>query len=484
MSEWLRSLGRPINDLVKRRVVGGSEAEPLLGLVARMREAGETAALITDAHGDAAGVLTAEDLLNSALFMVEPRQPVSAALQRRTPVLRSHDRVYQALVEMRRQRRNCLAVVDAEGRPAGLICLETVLGSAFAGMLGQLDAAVRAESAPTGAQAKAGQASLAAALLAAREPAIEVIELINLLNDDITRAVLHQALTTMAADGWGDLPVPFTALVMGSSGRGESLLNPDQDNGFILADYTSSEHESIDRFFMELAQRFTRGLEGSGFPLCAGNVMATNPLWRKTLSEWQAQVTGWVRMRGNQDIMFTDIFFDFRAIAGPPDLPAALRRHVTAAARDNLPFLAQISWLQHDRASNIDLFGQLIAKDGPGSDSIDLKLRGTKPLVEIVRLLALKNGIEATGTLARLDGLEETGVLVAEDAARLKDDVVFLLALLLRHLVDRSSALRTLDNYVKPESLARMERERLVQVFRNIDRWRQRLVANFFPGLS
>jgi CBS domain-containing protein len=195
-------------------------------------------------------------------------------------------------------------------------------------------------------------------------------------------------------------------------------------------------------------------------------------------------VTGWVRSRGNQDIMFTDIFFDFRAIAGPPDLAAALRRHVTAAARDNLPFLAQISWLQHDRASNMDLFGQLIAKDGPEIDSIDLKLRGTKPLVEIVRLLALKNGIEATGTPARLDALAETGVLVAEDAARLRDDVAFLLALLLRHQIDRISALRTPDNCVKPESLGRIERERLVQVFRNIDRWRQRLVDNFFPGLS
>ena len=271
---------------------------------------------------------------------------------------------------------------------------------------------------------------------------------------------------------------------MGSSGRGESLLNPDQDNGFILADYTSSEHESIDRFFMELAQRFTRGLEGSGFPLCAGNVMATNPLWRKTLSEWQAQVTGWVRMRGNQDIMFTDIFFDFRAIAGPPDLAAALRRHVTAAARDNLPFLAQISWLQHDRASNIDLFGQLIAKDGPGSDSIDLKLRGAKPLVEIVRLLALKNGVEATGTPARLTALADAGVLAGEDAGRLIEDVAFLLELLLRHQITRISARRAPDNYVKPASLGRPECERLVQVFRDIDRWRQRLVADYFPGLS
>ena len=484
MSEWLRSLTRPIGELVQPRVVTGSETEPLLGLVARMREAGETAALITDPHGNAAGMLTAEDLLDRALFMVEPRQPVAAVLSRRIPALRTHDRVYRALVEMRRQRRNCLPVVDAEDRPVGLISLDAVLSSAFAGPLGQLDAAVSAESAPADATAKASQASLAAALLAADEPALEVIGLINALNDDMTRAVLRQALATMAADGWGEPPLPFTVLVMGSSGRGESLLNPDQDNGFILADHASTEHESIDRFFMELAQRFTRGLERSGFPLCAGNVMATNPLWRKTLAEWQAQVTVWVRSRGNQDIMFTDIFFDFRAIAGPPDLAAALRRHVTAAARDNLPFLAQISWLQHDRASNIDLFGQLIAKDGPEIDSIDLKLRGTKPLVEIVRLLALKNGIEATGTPARLDALAETGVLVAEDAARLRDDVAFLLALLLRHQIHRSPALRPADNCVKPESLGRIERERLVQVFRHIDRWRQRLVANFFPGLS
>src|SRR6516162_7769793 len=114
MSEWLRSLTRPIGELVQSRVVTGSEIEPLLGLVARMREAGETAALITDPQGNAAGMLTAQDLLYRALFMVEPRQPVAAVLPRRIPALRTHDRVYQALVEMLRQRRNCLPVVDAE----------------------------------------------------------------------------------------------------------------------------------------------------------------------------------------------------------------------------------------------------------------------------------------------------------------------------------------------------------------------------------
>jgi signal-transduction protein with cAMP-binding, CBS, and nucleotidyltransferase domain len=481
MGETLRRLSRTIGELVERRAVVATEAEPLFGLVARMREAGETAAVITDADGRVAGVLTAEDLLERTLF--EPNQLV-AAVRRRVPALHEHDRVYQALAEMRRQRRNCLPVADATGRPIGLLRSETVLGSLFAGLLGQLEVAVASEQTPLSPDAKAAQAGLASALLTAGEPVIEVIALINALNDDIARAVLSHALATMATDGWGEPPVAFAALVMGSAGRSESLLHPDQDNGFILADHAASERKNSDRFFIELAQRFTRGLAQTGFPLCAGDVMATNPVWRKPLGEWQAQVTGWVRSRGNQDIMFTDIFFDFRAIWGPPELADALRRHVTASARGNVPFLAQISWLQHERASSVDLFGQLIAKDGPDNDAVDLKLRGAKPVVEIVRLLALKNGIEATGTPARLSDLAAAGVLAREDAARLDEDLSFLLEFLLHHQIDRILAGRPPDNCVKPESLGRGERERLVQVCRNIDRWRQRMASEFFPGLA
>jgi CBS domain-containing protein len=484
MSEWLRRLSRRVGELVERRVVTGSEAEPLLGLIARMREAGEAAALITDAHGRAAGVLTVEDLLEHVIFILEPHQPVSAALGRRVPALNEQDRVYRALAEMRRQRRNCLAVVDAAGRPIGLIRLEAVLGAGFDALVGALDSAVTSEGWPPSRDARASQASLAATLLAAGEPALEVIGLINALNDDVAAAVLRQALASMADGGWGGPPVSFAALVMGSAGRGESLLHPDQDNGFILADQADVKHESIDRFFIELAQRFTRGLEQAGFPLCEGGVMASNPLWRKALAQWQAQVNGWVRARGNQEIMFTDIFFDFRSIWGPPELAAALRRYVTKAARDNLPFLGQISWLQKDHLSSVDLFGQLVARDGTEKNAIDLKLRGTKPLVEIVRLLALKNGVEATGTPARLVALAEASILADEDAGRLREDIAFLLELLLRHQIERISACRRPDNFVKPESLGRAQRERLLQVFRDIDRWRQRLVVDYFPGLG
>ncbi|MGP0061600.1 MAG: DUF294 nucleotidyltransferase-like domain-containing protein [Beijerinckiaceae bacterium] len=485
MAEWLRQLGGTIGELVERRAVTGCETEPLFGLVARMREAGESAAIITDSEGRVAGLLTADDLLQRALFALEPDQPV-AALRRRVPALREQDRIYQAIAEMRRQRRSCLPVADAAGRPVGLVRLEAVLGFPLAGVLAPLDAAVIGENETPLPDVKAAQAALAATLLQAGEPAMEVISLINLLNDDITRAVLSRALATMAADGWGEAPVGFSVLVMGSAGRRESLLHPDQDNGFILADYPDSEHPRIDGFFVELAQRFTRGLAQAGFPLCVGDVMATNPLWRKTLTQWQAQLTDWMRSRGNQAILFTDIFFDFRSISGPPELAAALRGLVTEAVRDNLPFLAQMSWLQRDRASGVDLFGQLIASDGPDKDAIDLKLRASNPLIESVRLVALKTGIAATGTQARIAGLAEAGVLARDDAARLSDDVAIVLGRLLHHQIERISAGGTPDNYIRPVSLDGPEREWLVQLCREIDRWCHRLVAdlNYNPPLG
>ena len=484
MSAWLQRLTGTIGDLVDRRAIVGTEAEPLLSLVARMRTAGVAPAVITDATGRAFSLLTADDLVEHALFTLEPDQPVATVVRRRVPALHEDDRLYHALAEMRRQRLAWLPVVDAAGRPIGLLRRQDVLAHPLSWALALLDPAVPDESSDMGPEVKAAQAPLATALLADGQPAMTVIAFINELNEDIMRAVLRLTLDAMAADGWGEPPVPFALLVMGSAGRSESLLNPDQDNGFILSDYPDREHDRMDPYFIELAERFTRALDVAGFPLCKGHVMATNPLWRKTLSQWQAQVTGWARSRSNEALMFTDIFFDFRSIFGRPDLATSLRHHVTKTARDNLPFLAQMSWRQKERVSNVDLFGRLIAEDGPEADAVDVKLRAIMPLVQIVRLLALKSGVEATGTTARLAGLMKAGVLVAEDSQRLSGDFAFLIGLLLRHHLDRIAAGYVANNLLPPAALGPAVREELIRVFRGLDRLRQRLFSEYLSSIA
>ena len=120
-------------------------------------------------------------------------------------------------------------------------------------------------------------------------------------------------------------PVPFALILMGSAGRGECLLAPDQDNGFVLADYDDAAHTRIDAYFVPLAERFTQLLDAIGFPLCLGNVMATNPVWRKRISEWRRQIAIWLRKRTEAQLLLSDILVDFQHVWGDAALSQALR---------------------------------------------------------------------------------------------------------------------------------------------------------------
>ena len=140
----------------------------------------------------------------------------------------------------------------------------------------------------------------------------------------------------MKDEGWGEPPVPFAVILMGSGGRGENFLFPDQDNGFILDDYPDAEHSRIDGYFIELAERMTRDLDVVGFPLCRGYVMANNPLWRKSRSQWRDQLVLWGRRRSAIAIQLSDIFFDFLGIYGRIDFARELRRHASLLAYPHL----------------------------------------------------------------------------------------------------------------------------------------------------
>ena len=52
----------------------------------------------------------------------------------------------------------------------------------------------------------------------------------------LTRRATELAEVRMIDDGWGPPPQPYAMLVLGSGGRGESLLAMDQDNAIVYAD--------------------------------------------------------------------------------------------------------------------------------------------------------------------------------------------------------------------------------------------------------
>jgi signal-transduction protein with cAMP-binding, CBS, and nucleotidyltransferase domain len=461
------------------------QSASVIDLIARLRTTGTDTAVVVDSTGAVIGLLGAQDILHRVIYEVPPEQAIRILLTDRPPLIRSGELLYRAIGRMQRDQVAALLVIDEAGEPSGLLRWDSTLAAGFGGLLLGLELAAAGDDVPGLAEYKASQATITAALLVQHQPATEVLRFINAANLDIISRLVATTIDQLTADGWGDPPVAFAVIVMGSAGRGESLLHPDQDNGFVLTDYPASEHARVDSYFVELAERLTRDLAAVGFPLCGGNVMATNPVWRKTLSQWCDQINGWTRQRTNLAILFADIFFDFRGAYGARNLVAELRRHVTSVARDNLPFLNQLVWQQTEQPAAFGLFGRFL----PGHDArrvgtVDLKLTGLVPLVELVRLLALKAGIAETGTLARLAALRDAALIDDDRKAELAESFTFLVDLLLRQQLADLEAGRTPGNCIAPATLPRQQRERLVETLRSIESFRKRVIDDMLGSAA
>jgi signal-transduction protein with cAMP-binding, CBS, and nucleotidyltransferase domain len=474
LADWFR---KRVADSVHAGMVVGREDEALIGVIGRMRAAGATCAVIVDAAGRAIGLLDADDVLRRVVFDMPADQAVHSALPDGQSFARVDEPLFLALARMASDRSAKAVAIDAGGRPRGILHRDAALAAAMGGVLGALERAGSDDGIAGLARSKAAQSDVAAALLAEHQPAAVALEFIDAANLAAVRRLSEMARADIAADGWGDAPVAFAVIVMGSAGRAESLLAPDQDNGFILADHPAQDRARVDGYFAELGRRLTRDLAAVGFPLCAGNVMASNPAWRKTLPEWRAQVNDWAGARTNIAILNADIFFDFRCVYGDEALVADLRQHVTRVAQGNGPFLNQMAWRQGEEGSSVGLFGRLLGRDGSEGDRIDLKLHGTMPLVEAVRLLALWGGIEETGTKSRLAALLDRRVIERVDHDELAEAFEFLTGLLLRRQVDEALSKRSPVKVPAPTTFSPHERERLLETRRRIDSFRRSVSA-------
>ena len=452
---------------------------PLGEVVKGMAAARASSALVLDQGGHIAGVMTEQDIARRVTFKLDQTVPVDAVMTRPVVTVAADDFLYRAVARMRRLGLRHMPVVDAGGRPVGMLDLHQALAAASATMVAQIDRLTQESSLAGLAQTKQAQAELASELLADNLPAPDIQALITDINQDIHRRVLEAVLAAMAAEGWGAPPVPFTLLIMGSGGRGENFLFPDQDNGFILADYPEADHNRVDAFFIALAERFTHDLDKVGFPLCRGNVMASNPLWRKTETQWRDQFQHWAERRSPVAVLFADIFLDFRAIAGPAGPAETLRAAVMKTLKRHPVLLAMMCRDETSRSVALGLFGRLrrdATGDHPGR--VDLKMRGTMPLVASVRLWALKYGVAETGTLARIATLASHGTIDRNDGEELTAAFNHVTFLLLRQQLADFHARRKVGNFVDPDALSRRERTLLKQALRAIDAFRKRVRAD------
>ncbi len=452
---------------------------PVAEACRKMAEARQTSVLVVDGEGRVVGIITEQDVVRRIAFRLDPATPVRAAMT--SPVFHAgpDEYLYRAVGVMRTRGLRHLPVLDADRRPVGMLHRFEAYAAASSRLLSAVERLTQPEDEEGFAATRAAQAELARTLLDERVPAADVIGVVSEINIDLHRRIVER---TLAARG-SPPPVPFTLLVMGSAGRGESLLAPDQDNGLILGEYPDAAHGEIDAWFIPFAEDLNQRLAQAGFPLCKGHVMARNPLWRKRASEWQEQFRLWADRRSPVALLFGDIAFDFRPIWGDASPAATLREALARILAARPAFLAALAGQLAQLSVGLSFWGGFRDdEEGPGTRT-DLKKSGLMPLVASARLLALKHGIVETGTRARLQALAEAEAISRGEADELITAFGDVAGALLRQQLADAAEGRAPGTLVDLRAAPKSEQTAVREALKRIASLQKEVVAAFSGSL-
>lgn len=258
-------------------------------------------------------------------------------------------------------------------------------------------------------------------------------------------------------------------IVMGSEGRGEQILRTDQDNGLIIRDgFDSADIE-------EFAKEFNSSLRELGYPDCKGNVMLTNPYWRKPLQSYKEDIFKYINNISAESMLNFAILLDLKPVAGDETLSQELKDFIFEHISDNKTFLSWFALPTIQFRTPLNIFGGFDTEKG----KIDIKKGGIFPIVHGVRALSVENRLIKTNTFDRIKELRNIDVFNEQFARELIETLEFLLTLRLKERLKKLELKQNPDDYVDINSLSNLEKDLLKESFKVVNRFKDFITNHY-----
>lgn len=380
--------------------------ETSLGEAAAQMARAKAGSILVGAPGgtvDTLGIATERDVLRAigANGAAALAQSVASVTSRPLQCVHYTAFMYRAVGRMARLKIRHLGVTDETGRVIGVVSARDLLRSRLSAPIALSDGIDTArdeiELGRVWAQLPAAARSMLANGMDGRDVAAVIAREVAAL----TRRAAILAVQRLRREGAGDPPCRYAVAVLGSAGRGESLLAFDQDNAIVFE--RGAEGGPEDAWFARLGAYMCDALHAVGVPYCEGGVMARNAAWRGSLDTWEKRAAGWIGKSRPEDLLAVDITYDFRPVHGDLAMADDLWRRMWQAAAGQYAFLKVLGATGAPAASPFNFFGRLQTENG----RIDLKRHGLKHVVTAARLLALRHQILKRSTPERLRGVIE-----------------------------------------------------------------------------
>ena len=473
LAEEQQTFARPLRSLLGRAAVTCDVESTMAQAAALMRAQKVGSVVALDALSQPVGIITSHDMVGVAAANAGARRV--AEFMSRDPVsLPAHALAFEAAVTMTARRIRHLLVID-EGRLIGVVSERELFSLQRLG-LGEITMEMRlAAEVPVLADLAAVVRTLTATLVEQGVATEQVALFVSVLNDRLSQRVIEIVRKRHDLER-----ISWCWLAFGSEGRVEQTFSSDQDNGIVFSAHDGASPQSLRDRLLPFAREVNDGLDVCGFPLCKGNVMASNPALCLSLDEWQTKFAGWLANTDPKALLDASICFDFRALSGDAVLTAELREWLLARVRGRPAFLrllAENAMAAHPASGVLRDFATDDVPQAP--HSIDLKMHGARPFVDAARLYALAHGLPQTGTVERLRAAAAAQVFSVADVSAWVGAFGFIQRLRLRMQGrDRADSPAT-ANRLDPDSLDEFERRALKEAFRQASKLQKRLRLDY-----
>ena len=446
-----------------------------------MAGAGVGSIIVVDAAGHPEGIVTDRDLRQRVLAAGRsPSDPARSIMSAPVVGVSPEAFVLEALVEMTRHDIHHLVLVEA-GKLVGVVSSHDMLMLQASTPL-EVARAIQAQTSVEDLEPLMPRLpEVVRQLFTQGASGYEIGRIVSEINDLVIRRVLHCVERALEDAGLGDPPVPFAWLVLGSEGRREQTMRTDQDNGLVYEAPPPGLDRGCRQYFLAFAGRAIDALVRLGYPRCPADAMASNPRWCQPLPVWRGYFREWARDTTSQNLMYSSIFLDFRAVAGQARLAEVLRDELRAQVAAWRSFPRHLAKIAVSHAPPLGLFGRLRLQRVEGRRGINLKLGAMLLLNNALRAYAIELGLDATNTIERLEAATRAGgCFTSMEAADVRDAYETIAHLRLRHQLAQLAAGARPDNFVDARELGPTDQDRLRAAFRTIRRLQGKVEIRYF----
>ena len=181
--------------------------------------------------------------------------------------------------------------------------------------------------------------------------------------------------------------------------------------------------------------------------------------------------------------MLSCIFFDIRVIYGDKKLLKRIKKKAIKMTKNNQLFLAHMTANALQHRAPLGFFRDFVLiDDGEHKDALDLKHNGVVPIIDLARIYALAEGLDAVSTAERLKMAAGSSSLSKDGSANLLDAFEFIGELRIEHQAAQIRRGEKADNFLSPKQLSRLERAHLKDAFKVIQTMQESLSHRYHTG--